>query len=98
MESPLSLLAAALLLLLLALTPAAARAASRSSASAPVLVDVTQHGAVGDGRTDNTHAVQAAVDVLMQSREGGTLFFPAVRYVCLQLSTRSRAQCHRCAA
>ncbi|MCC6487836.1 MAG: hypothetical protein IT364_10085 [Candidatus Hydrogenedentes bacterium] len=38
--------------------------------------DVTQHGAVGDGQTVNTQAIQAAIDACAQAG-GGSVVFPA---------------------
>lgn len=40
------------------------------------IIDVTNHGVVGDGTTDNT----AAINALLQ--QGGNLYFPAGTYYC----------------
>ena len=45
------------------------------------LLDVRDHGAVGDGRTLNTDAIQDAVDAAA-AQGGGTVHFPAGDYVC----------------
>ena len=45
-------------------------------------LDVTRHGAVGDGKTLNTGSLQGAIDGL-HARGGGVLRFPAGRYLCL---------------
>ena len=50
------------------------------SAQLPGVFDVTQHGAVGDGQTVNTKAIQAAIDACAQGG-GGSVVFPAGRYV-----------------
>jgi len=42
-------------------------------------VDVRDHGAVGDGETDDTAALQAALDAVGPG--GGTVFLPAGRYL-----------------
>jgi len=42
----------------------------------PTVYDVTSFGAQGDGVTDDTNAIQAAIDAA-NSRGGGTLVFPA---------------------
>lgn len=46
-----------------------------------LVVDVVSFGAVGDGRTDNTQAVQAAIDFIAARGGGSTLFFPPGEYV-----------------
>jgi Pectate lyase superfamily protein len=46
------------------------------------LVDVLDHGAVGDGRTDDTAAIQAAID------RGGVTFLPPGDYSCRTLTLR----------
>lgn len=45
-----------------------------------VALSVKDHGAVGDGVTDDTHAIQAAIDALEASPVYNTLHFPAGRY------------------
>jgi hypothetical protein len=47
-----------------------------------IVVNVADHGAVGDGATDDTAAVQAAMDIL-RAFGGGTLFFPPREYLLL---------------
>ena len=42
----------------------------------PTVYDVTSYGAQGDGTTDDSNAIQAAVDAA-SSRGGGTVVFPA---------------------
>ncbi|MFE5792215.1 glycosyl hydrolase family 28-related protein [Streptomyces sp. NPDC056503] len=54
-------------------TPAAAAAETTD------WFDVTQHGAVGNGSTDDTSAIQAAIDAA--AAKGGTVYFPAGSYL-----------------
>lgn len=60
-------------------------AAVRTRAESCV-VDVTAFGAVGDGATENTGALQAAINFLP---DGGRLYFPAGTYLTLPLSLKS---------
>jgi pectate lyase-like protein/parallel beta helix pectate lyase-like protein len=55
-----------------------AAASPASDGRAPVFVDARDHGAVGDGRTDDTAALQAALDAVGPG--GGTVLIPAGRY------------------
>lgn len=43
-------------------------------------VDVRRRGALGDGRSDDTAAIQAVIDELIESSGGGTIFFPPGDY------------------
>ncbi len=43
------------------------------------IVDVTQYGAAGDGATDDTAAIQAAIDAVPAA--GGTVMFPPGTYI-----------------
>lgn len=43
-------------------------------------VSVKDFGAVGDGVTDDTAAIQAAIDYLKSTNIGGTVYFPAGEY------------------
>jgi hypothetical protein len=43
-------------------------------------VSVKDFGAIGDGVTDDTAAIQAAVDYLKDTTRGGTLLLPAGTY------------------
>ncbi len=50
----------------------------------PVLMgwyNVKNYGAVGDGSTDDTTAIKAAIDDVVTNRGGGTLYFPSGVYV-----------------
>jgi hypothetical protein len=44
------------------------------------LIDVRDYGAVGDGTTDDTAAIQAAIDDLQQTGDGGIVYIPPGRY------------------
>ena len=48
-------------------------------------VSVKDFGAVGDGVTDDTAAIQAAIDAVYGAG-GGTVYFPTGDYVCLTLT------------
>jgi hypothetical protein len=47
---------------------------------ATTVLNVKDYGAVGDGTTDDTTAIQAAVNAAQNLPGGGTVFFPAARY------------------
>jgi polygalacturonase len=49
--------------------------------------NVRDHGARGDGRTLDTHAIQAAIDSARQT--GGTVLFPPGEYLSGSLHLRS---------
>ncbi len=59
-------------------TPGTADARAATRGGAPSMVNVRDHGAVGDGSTDDTAAVQSALDAIPAG--GGTVFIPAGRY------------------
>src|SRR3954465_2801882 len=48
--------------------------------TAPAIFDVRAPGAVGDGETNSTKAIQSAIDAAAQAG-GGTVLVPAGRYV-----------------
>lgn len=54
---------------------------------------VTDYGAVGDGKTDNTAAIQAVLDRCSESG-GGSVIFPAGIYISAPLSLRSNVNMH----
>lgn len=54
------------------------------------IVSVKDYGAVGDGTTDDTLAIQAAVDALA-ANSGGTLLFPAGTYKITDTITVNRS-------
>ena len=45
----------------------------------PGFVNVKDYGAVGDGQTDDTHAIHHALEALPE--KGGVLYFPAGHYL-----------------
>lgn len=57
--------------------PVTAAAEVKAAINADFYVHVSDHGAVGDGVTDDTVALQSAVDAVP---DGGTLFIPAGSY------------------
>ena len=56
--------------------------------SATTPFDVTDYGAVGDGKTLDTAAIQKAIDTCAQAG-GGTVFFPPGKYLTGSLSLKS---------
>ncbi len=62
-------------------------------ANANSFLDIRDFGAVGDGRTGATGALQAAIDVAAQ-RGGGTVYIPAGNFVTGSLLLRSRITLH----
>jgi parallel beta-helix repeat protein len=75
--------------MLLAIAPASAAARTRGSHR----VDVREHGAAGDGVSDDTASFQAAIDALPES--GGTVHVPAGAYLIdPERSVRLRSRMH----
>lgn len=73
---------------------AATSAACVVPAAAAAIFDVTTYGALGDGSTDDTSAIQSAIDAC-EAAGGGTVYFPRGIYVvngALQDTSRSNAQ------
>jgi polygalacturonase len=65
---------------------------SAGAATAPILAastvfDVRSFGAVGDGKTIDSTAINRAIEAA--SATGGTVFFPAGLYACYSLRLRS---------
>lgn len=60
---------------------------------APVGFDVRRYGAKGDGRREDTAAVQAAIDACGR-RGGGTVLMPAGTYLCGAIELRSHVTLH----
>ena len=53
-----------------------------------MLFSVLEYGAVADGKTDNTRAIQNAIDACHENG-GGTVYFPAGEYVSTSLTIKS---------
>lgn len=64
------------------LMTAADAAAGRAVLGAPLLFNVKNYGAVGDGVADDTAAIQAALDAARMpgGKRGGYVYFPAGKY------------------
>jgi len=62
------------------LSPGTGAVARSASTKAAEIVSVKDFGATGDGTTDDTASIQAAIDYL-QNASGGTVNFPAGTYV-----------------
>ncbi|MFK2901653.1 hypothetical protein ISP15_15035 [Dyella jejuensis] len=58
--------------------------AAQSEQNSGIWTNVKAHGAVGDGATDDTAAIYAAISALQQNNDyrGGILYFPAGQYKC----------------
>jgi polygalacturonase len=54
--------------------------------------DVTKYGAVGDSTTDNTKAIQQAIDDCAAT--GGKVYFPAGRFLTATLYLKSNVTLH----
>jgi hypothetical protein len=65
-----------------------AAAASGMSSGDGAVIDARDHGATGDGATDDTAALQAALDAV--GARGGIVFLPPGVYVTRRLTLRSR--------
>jgi len=75
------------------------QAAAQSVQNSGIWTNVKAYGAIGDGVTDDTAAIYAAINVLQQSNDyrGGVLYFPAGRYKCsssLSFAAYSAGQVH----
>lgn len=60
--------------------------------NAQPLYDITRFGAVGDGTTDNTAAIQRAID--SSAKTGGKVFFPTGTFLSATLYLKSNATLH----
>jgi polygalacturonase len=68
-------------------------AQSAAGMGQPVRYDVRAFGAVGDGTTVDTSAINRAIDVAAAAG-GGTVYFPAGNYVCYSIHLKSRVAVH----
>ncbi len=59
------------------------------------LLNVRQFGAVGDGQTDDTHAIQAAIDAA--TALSGQVYFPAGVYACSTIQLKPHVTLTGCA-
>jgi hypothetical protein len=59
------------------------------------MLSVRQFGALGDGRTDDTRAIQAAIDAAMA--QAGQVFFPPGVYACSTLRLKPHITLTGCA-
>ncbi len=53
-----------------------------SGSTGGAFANVKDYGAVGDGVTDDTDAINAAINDVVLTKHGGTLFFPRGAYLC----------------
>jgi polygalacturonase len=85
----------ALLLGLIAASPLAAvePAASTTTAVAPAHYDVRAFGAIGDGRTLDTDAINGAIEAA-HAAGGGTVYFPAGTYLSFSIRLKSNLTLH----
>jgi polygalacturonase len=67
-------------------TSAAKRAAEMGH---PLVFDVRAYGAVGEGTTIDTSAINRAIDAAA-SASGGTVYFPAGSYLCYSIHLKSK--------
>ena len=63
-------------------------AKAKKAAAQPTVFDVHQYGAVGDGKTVDTPAINRAIEAVTAAG-GGTLYFPAGTYVCFTIHLAS---------
>lgn len=68
-------------------------AASLTAASTPTVINVLDHGVVPDGRTKNTAALHRAI-AACKAAGGGTVWFPAGRYLTGSLNLESNLILH----
>jgi Pectate lyase superfamily protein len=67
---------------------AAAAPAMAADARSGDFFNVRQFGAKGDGRTDDTRAIQKTIDAAAET--GGAVFLPPSEYACSELHVRAR--------
>ena len=67
---------------------------AQSAMAAGKVCDVKKYGAVGDGTTKDTAAVQKAVDDCTAGKGGGTVEVPAGTFVIAPISLKSNMTLH----
>ncbi len=60
----------------------------RSSSASPLLFNVRQYGATGDGKAVDSPSIQRAIEAAAAAG-GGTVFFPAGTYLCFSIRLKS---------
>ena len=58
-----------------------------------LLYNVLDYGAIGDGKTNNTKAINATIDAAVKNG-GGTVFFPAGDYLSFTIQMQSKITLH----
>jgi hypothetical protein len=64
-----------------------------AASAGPVFYNVVDYGAKGDGLTNNTKAINAAIEAAAKNG-GGTVFFPAGEYLSFTIHLKSRITLH----
>src|ERR1700678_3789705 len=73
--------------------PAFAAGRLSSPASTPILFDIRTYGAVGDGKTVDTPAINKAIEAAAAAG-GGTVLFPAATWLCFSIRLKSHVALH----
>ena len=64
-----------------------------AASAGPVFYNVVDYGAKGDGLTNNTKAINAAIEAAAKNG-GGTVFFPAGEYLSFTIHMKSKITLH----
>lgn len=72
--------------------PGLAQSKPEPGTSSPFLFNISEYGAKGDGATNDTPAIQAAIDAA--GKKGGTVYFPAGKYISGTLHLRNFVTLH----
>jgi polygalacturonase len=73
--------------------PEAYAARHAPAAAAPGVFDIRTYGAVGDGKTVDTSAINKAIDAAAAAG-GGTVLFPAGNWLCFTIHLKSQVGLH----
>jgi polygalacturonase len=73
--------------------PAFAVGRSSGASSAPIFFDIRTYGAVGDGKTVDTPAINKAIEAAAAAG-GGTVVFPAGTWLCFSIHLKSHVALH----